>query len=122
MPNCIACGEVLVAAKGSKSLCKAHARRLDEIGRYAAALMRGVVLAGVVPNPKTSACVDCGAQAVDLDHRDYMRPFHVEPVCRPCNMKRGHAAWHAGYCEEGRASEIYARFADFGLPAQRKAA
>ena len=37
-------------------------------------------------------CVDCGAPATGYDHRDYARPLDVQPVCRSCNNKRGHAA------------------------------
>jgi hypothetical protein len=35
------------------------------------------------------ACVDCGAPATNYDHRDYAKPLDVEPVCWPCNVKRG---------------------------------
>lgn len=34
-------------------------------------------------------CVDCGIQAQHYDHRDYLEPLVVEPVCQPCNHKRG---------------------------------
>ena len=37
-------------------------------------------------------CVDCGAQAVHYDHRDYQKPLDVEPVCQACNIKRGEGA------------------------------
>lgn len=35
------------------------------------------------------ACVDCGEPANEYDHRDYMKPLAVEPVCRACNQARG---------------------------------
>jgi len=41
-------------------------------------------------------CVDCERRADEYDHRDYSKPLEVEPVCRSCNLKRGHAipkAW-----------------------------
>ena len=43
--------------------------------------------------PKASAfkCVDCGKDAMDYDHRKYMEPDCVVPVCRGCNQKRGPA-------------------------------
>jgi len=41
-------------------------------------------------------CVDCGAVAACYDHRDYLRPLDVEPVCRSCNNKRGPAKNHNG--------------------------
>jgi hypothetical protein len=34
-------------------------------------------------------CVDCGATARDWDHRDYTKPLDVDPVCKPCNIRRG---------------------------------
>lgn len=36
-------------------------------------------------------CVDCNAEATEYDHRDYRKPLDVEPVCRTCNRRRGHA-------------------------------
>jgi len=36
-------------------------------------------------------CVDCGAVAVNYDHRDYNNPLDVVPVCRSCNHGRGRA-------------------------------
>lgn len=35
------------------------------------------------------ACVDCGAPAVEYDHRDYKKPMEVDPVCKSCNQLRG---------------------------------
>jgi len=40
----------------------------------------------------SSTCVDCGKQATCYDHRDYSKPIDVEPVCHPCNVKRGRGA------------------------------
>lgn len=37
-------------------------------------------------------CVDCGIKpAIAYEHRDYAKPLEVQPVCQPCNMKRGPA-------------------------------
>lgn len=36
-------------------------------------------------------CTDCPKPASVHDHRDYLRPLSVEPVCRTCNMRRGRA-------------------------------
>lgn len=44
-----------------------------------------------IPRAATFACVDCGIPATEYDHRDYTKPRDVEPVCRPCNHKRGPA-------------------------------
>lgn len=55
--------------------------------RVARAIRDGVLqrLTGLVP------CADCGQPATMYDHRDYSRPLDVEPVCRTCNRRRGHA-------------------------------
>jgi hypothetical protein len=47
------------------------------------------VRAGRMPDPKNLVCTDCGAPARCYDHRDYMRPLDVQPVCWVCNKKRG---------------------------------
>lgn len=36
-------------------------------------------------------CTDCGAPAESYDHRNYIKPLSIEPVCRGCNTKRGPA-------------------------------
>lgn len=48
--------------------------------------------AGLLPQFDSSVlCADCGCQATEYDHRDYFKPLMVEPVCHPCNIKRGPA-------------------------------
>ena len=37
-------------------------------------------------------CKDCGRPAAAYDHRDYDKPLDVEPVCNPCNLRRGAGA------------------------------
>lgn len=46
---------------------------------------------GVLSHPKNCWCVDCGNRAFDYDHRHYLSPLDVVPVCRSCNIKRGPA-------------------------------
>ena len=36
-------------------------------------------------------CSDCEKRATCWDHRDYMRPDDVDPVCAGCNLKRAYA-------------------------------
>ena len=57
--------------------------------------VQAAVKKGFLPDLKSSeyACMDCGAPALEYDHRDYGRPFDVEPVCRSCNKRRGTAIW-----------------------------
>lgn len=57
--------------------------------------VRAAIQAGVLPDLRGGeyACVDCGAPAIEYEHRDYRHPLAVEPVCRGCNLKRGRGAW-----------------------------
>lgn len=57
-------------------------------------------LAGIFPE---TACVDCGAPAKVYDHRDYLRPLDVEPVCTSCNLRRPPAVAGAAVREDFRA-------------------
>ena len=41
--------------------------------------------------PSQTPCIDCGATATCYDHRDYSKPWAVEPVCDRCNKLRGPA-------------------------------
>lgn len=58
-------------------------------------LVQTAIQRGLLPNLKEGkhACVDCGGVAHEYDHRDYGRPFDVDPVCRSCNKRRGTAKW-----------------------------
>lgn len=53
---------------------------------------------GVLPPVVGQDCDDCGAPAAQYDHRDYTQPLKVAPVCRSCNLLRGHAdVWPGGF-------------------------
>lgn len=52
-------------------------------------------LDGKIDSPTNHLCVDCGKPAYCWDHRDYMKPLDVEPVCRSCNAKRPPSKWKA---------------------------
>ena len=53
------------------------------------------VNSGILPKLDGSInCVDCGKIATDYEHRDYMKPLEVDPVCRKCNIRRGRALNH----------------------------
>lgn len=49
------------------------------------------VRAGRIPPARDFQCTDCSRPAYCYDHRDYAKPFDVEPVCASCNGKRGRA-------------------------------
>ena len=42
-----------------------------------------------IPTHVGLSCSDCGEPAYGYDHRDYRKPFDVEPICRQCNSDRG---------------------------------
>lgn len=44
-------------------------------------------------DPKTMRCIDCGNSANVYDHRDYLKPLSVDPVCNTCNIRRAGARW-----------------------------
>jgi len=44
-----------------------------------------------LPRPNTLGCSDCSNTARIYDHRDYLAPLDIEPVCDGCNSHRGMA-------------------------------
>lgn len=51
--------------------------------------VREAIVTGRLHRIETRVCVDCGNPAQAWEHRDYRKPLDVEPVCHPCNAKRG---------------------------------
>ena len=64
----------------------------SQFGRY----LKKAISSGEMQPATAHICVDCGAPAVDWDHRDYRNIADVEPVCRSCNQQRGPAIWQEG--------------------------
>lgn len=59
----------------------------------AAQLVEEAKANGTLPKITDSIlCVDCGKPAREYDHRDYLRPLDVHPVCSACNKQRGQGA------------------------------
>jgi hypothetical protein len=77
----------------------ARAVNYERIGRRVWGRIRGVALAHVKQAIRDGrlkpiagqVCVDCGRPAYAYEHRNYNRPLAVEPVCQPCNYRRGRA-------------------------------
>lgn len=59
------------------------------MNRQARLLTNYAVRLGFLVPPNELICKDCGCQASEYDHRDYNKPLDVDPVCGPCNTKRG---------------------------------
>ena len=68
----------------SSAVAKARAGAIQIVGK--------AVREGRIKKAKELTCVDCGKKAADYDHREYLRPLDVVPVCHGCNIKRGPAA------------------------------
>lgn len=93
--TCHDCGFEFVRHGGGSALrCWTCWRARERIGGNAIYQVRLAVLAGKLPDLRSEVvpCSDCGARANRYDHRNYSRPLDVEPVCHPCNLRRGPAA------------------------------
>lgn len=70
----------------------------ERLQALASGKVQSAVARGLLPRvrrPRESAlvlCVDCGKQAHHYDHRDYLEPLAVQPVCGSCNHRRGLAS------------------------------
>ena len=92
---CVLCGGRIPrkTGRGSSQYCSptcANAvgdARTDMVSRLVAKHVR----AGAIKPASELVCVDCGAQGKDYDHREYLKPLQVVPVCRSCNLRRGPA-------------------------------
>lgn len=90
--NCIPSPGFLTAGlRGEQERAEYPAyKRGQEIISKAYAAVGKAVKRGLLPKLDGSiACVDCGAPAVNYDHRDYFKHLQVEPVCCRCNKRRG---------------------------------
>jgi hypothetical protein len=93
--KCYECGGVPRRSWNNKPLrhCDDCHKDYHEVKQAAAAALGTALRHGLVRPYHGAACVDCGAPAQCLEHRDYTQPLAVEPCCRSCNMKRPPARW-----------------------------
>lgn len=101
--TCIECGKMemgMYAGQFSRcSACKSRGMKeetkrmyFDTSGAgFAHGEVKRAVDSGAMPPPTDFSCADCGVAATQYDHRDYSKPFDVEPVCGGCNKRRGPA-------------------------------
>lgn len=98
--NCVRCGEQNrnYMSPIKKEFCRGclgdlrnEKAKLRGGAKAAYLVNRAIVKGQIAKLDGTIACVDCGAVAVDYDHRNYNVPLQVDPVCRRCNLKRGPA-------------------------------
>ena len=89
--SCIVCGEQIPREQGRCQSDYCSIACSDAVGAMRAKVSRLVarhVARGAIPPASHFVCVDCGSPAVDYDHRHYLSPLDVVPVCRSCNLKR----------------------------------
>lgn len=89
--NCIVCGEQIPREQGRCHSDYCSIACSDAVSAMRAKVSRLVarhVASGAIPPASHFSCVDCSSPAVDYDHRHYLRPLDVVPVCRSCNLKR----------------------------------
>lgn len=91
--------------------------------RLAHAYVTTAIYHGAIPKLDGSVmCKDCGLPAEEYDHRDYMSPLKVDPVCMSCNQLRGPGK-NLGPCEgEERRKTLLQRFREKhgNIPPQQK--
>lgn len=92
--NCLGCNW-FVDARNGRSL--------------AISIVHKEIREGRMPPPSDFCCVDCGRVAREYDHRDYGRPLDVQPVCLPCNVRRGpgRPAWYVRPDDPPGAHRLY---------------
>lgn len=79
---------LVVATETNEYEMRARKRALADIAHQQVNL---AVRRGEMPPASSMPCADCGGTAECYEHRDYRRAFSVEPVCGPCNARRGPA-------------------------------
>lgn len=76
--------------RGKASSKRSLERSRGTLMRWAGNLVYKAVAKKRIPPASNYRCVDCKRrQAKVYDHRDYTKPYSVEPVCISCNSRRG---------------------------------
>ncbi len=66
-----------------------------EIRKEAYVVLKAAIRRGDVPPiDGEMRCSDCDQAADFYDHRNYFRPLDVDPICKPCNNRRGQGLPH----------------------------
>ena len=85
------CKDEILNREHAAKLCWDCQNHEKNGGNRASAIIRKAIENGHLVSAKTLDCFDCGAPAHCYDHRDYNKPYVVQPVCRKCNYRRGSA-------------------------------
>ena len=93
--KCADCNDTLIKPRWNAVYCPEcrakHYRQDTYSPKHASSvIVRYAVRGGILPKLDGSInCVDCDKKAVHYDHRDYLKPLDVSPVCHSCNLNRG---------------------------------
>lgn len=94
--RCPSCGVERWSHKYEKTKragrCPPCAVRANSAQSRASSAVNAAIRRGEIKPAVEFACVDCGVQAREYDHRDYAQMLVVDPVCTRCNSLRGPAA------------------------------
>jgi hypothetical protein len=100
--NCEECGSDISRQHGGARFCLVCAHDRSAAYKYnpqqgAHIIVQAAVRHGILPKLDGSIdCTDCDKPAAQYDHRDYMKPMEVDPVCCSCNQLRGMGINHFG--------------------------
>lgn len=92
--KCVLCGSEYNSRerKGGSPFCSIKcSNALSSARAKVSSAVAKEIKNGAIKKPSEFVCVDCGNQAEHYDHRRYLEPLEVVPVCRSCNIKRGQA-------------------------------
>lgn len=89
---CAICDGVMPRGRSHSMYCSLECARAvaDARSGISNAIAR-LVRTGAIQPARSFRCVDCGGLAREYEHRQYLKPFDVVPVCHACNLKRGPA-------------------------------
>ena len=89
--TCVRCGDAVMSHTTSTLMCRTCQNRHNAESLLCGRAVAKAIRQGLLPRADTCICADCGAAASEWEHRDYLKPLDVEPICRSCNNKRGPA-------------------------------
>lgn len=89
---CVICDGAMPRGRSHSRYCSLECARAvaDARSGISNAIAR-LIRSGAIQPARSFRCVDCGGLAREYEHRQYLKPFDVVPVCHACNLKRGPA-------------------------------
>lgn len=90
--NCAICDGAIPRGRSHSQYCGLQcATAVSEARVGVGNRIAQLVKSGSFLPAKTLLCADCGGPAKEYEHREYLKPLDVVPVCRSCNLRRGPA-------------------------------